>query len=81
MVSLRPSFLAITGVTAPSAKPRFQGEAFKPSNNEYDWLGPGAYFWEANPIRGLEFAGEPQRKSIREPFVVGAVIDLAPAST
>jgi hypothetical protein len=34
------------------------GTAFKPSNNDYDWLGPGIYFWEANPLRGLEFAEE-----------------------
>lgn len=56
-----------------------QGEPFKLSNNEYDWLGPGIYFWEANPQRGLDFAREAaQRKtsSIAEPFVIGAVIDL-----
>jgi hypothetical protein len=34
------------------------GTAFKPSNNDYDWIGPGIYFWEANPLRGLEFAEE-----------------------
>ena len=52
------------------------GEALKPSNNDYDWLGPGIYFWEANPLRGLEFAGEPRRRNVQEPFVVGAVIEL-----
>ena len=34
------------------------GTAFKLSDNDYDWLGPGIYFWEANPLRGLEFAQE-----------------------
>jgi hypothetical protein len=56
-----------------------RGEPFKPSTNEYDWLGPGIYFWEANPLRGLEFAREAaQRKDsrIEKPFVIGAVIEL-----
>lgn len=30
-----------------------RGEPFRISNNDYDWLGPGVYFWEANPERGL----------------------------
>jgi hypothetical protein len=56
-----------------------KGHPFRASNNDYDWLGPGMYFWEANPQRGLDFARQAaQRKSsgIREAFVVGAVIDL-----
>lgn len=55
------------------------GTSFTSSENDYDWLGPGIYFWEANPIRGLEFAAEAGKRTgskIREPFVVGAVIDL-----
>jgi hypothetical protein len=55
------------------------GDAFQPSNNDYDWLGPGIYFWEANPLRGLEFARETLRRkrgTIRTPFVIGAVIEL-----
>jgi hypothetical protein len=52
------------------------GDPFKPSNNDYGWLGPGIYFWEANPVRGLEFAGESRREHVSEPFVVGTVIDL-----
>jgi hypothetical protein len=53
------------------------GTAFKPSNNDYDWLGPGIYFWEAN--RGLEFAEDASRRrasNISKPFVTGAVIEL-----
>jgi hypothetical protein len=56
-----------------------RGKPFRPSNNEYDWLGPGIYFWEANPQRGLDFAQEIARRkpaSIREPFVIGAVLEL-----
>jgi hypothetical protein len=55
------------------------GTAFRPSNNDYDWLGPGIYFWEANPLRGLEFAEEASRRktsNISKPFVIGAVIEL-----
>jgi hypothetical protein len=55
------------------------GEPFKPSDNDYDWLGPGIYFWEANPRRGLEFARAAARRNnaaIKKPFVVGAVISL-----
>jgi hypothetical protein len=52
------------------------GDPFRPSNNDYDWLGPGIYFWEASPVRGLEFARESRRRGVGEPFVVGAVIDL-----
>ena len=56
------------------------GEAFQQSENDYDWLGPGIYFWESNPLRGLEFATELQNVSwgsdITTPVVVGAIIDL-----
>lgn len=55
------------------------GTAFKPSDNDYDWLGPGIYFWEANPQRGLEFAKDLSKRkgsSISKPFVIGAVIEL-----
>ncbi|HTD35985.1 MAG TPA: hypothetical protein VK669_00615 [Candidatus Limnocylindrales bacterium] len=56
-----------------------EGAEFKPSDNEYDWLGPGIYFWESNWARGLEFAYEHMKRKgsrIKEPFVVGAVIDF-----
>ena len=58
------------------------GDSFVPSTNEYDWLGHGVYFWEANPLRGLEFATEMMRRPrgssrVAHPAVVGAVIDLA----
>lgn len=51
------------------------------SNNSWDWLGSGIYFWENDPKRALEFA-ELKKKfpgggaPIKKPFVVGAVIDL-----
>jgi len=55
-----------------------RGTPFKPSDNDYDWLGPGVYFWEANPRRGFEFAQEASRRKgsgISKPFVIGAVIE------
>jgi hypothetical protein len=58
------------------------GAPFVASENDYDWLGSGVYFWEANPRRGLEFARKLQRwrrgkpNTITEPSVVGAAIDL-----
>ncbi len=53
-----------------------------PSENSYDWLGTGIYFWEADPWRALEWAeaaAENRRMTARPvmtPYVVGAVIDL-----
>jgi hypothetical protein len=56
------------------------GEPFEPSDNDYDWLGPGIYFWESNPKRALEWADLLHRRKyasgVSEPFVVGAAIDL-----
>lgn len=55
-----------------------QGElALLPSDKDYDWLGPGAYFWEADPQRAMEWAKEAKaRGRIQSPAVIGAVIDL-----
>lgn len=53
------------------------GEAFRASDREWDWLGPGVYFWEADPRRGLDWAEDLRREgSLAEPAVVGAVVDL-----
>ncbi len=51
---------------------------FQKSENDYDWLGPGVYFWEANPHRALQFAREKKARNhgVKNPMVVGAVIDL-----
>lgn len=58
------------------------GAHLKSSANDYDWLGGGIYFWENDPQRALEFAihvhDNPMvsKGVIKDPFVVGAVIDL-----
>jgi hypothetical protein len=71
--------LGYHGCDAAVAEKLLKNHPFKPSQNIYDWLGEGTYFWEANPLRGLEFAVEAsKRKSskIKKPTVIGAVIDL-----
>lgn len=54
-------------------------QEFRFSQNDYDWLGEGVYFWEANPLRGLQFAQEVatrEPRRIRKPCVIGAILDL-----
>lgn len=49
------------------------------STNDYDWLGRGIYFWENNEERALEWAIELSKRpgsSIKQPAVIGAIIDL-----
>ncbi len=52
------------------------------SKNDYDWLGNGMYFWENNAQRALEFAQDlhlnprQDKKAIKKPAILGAVIDL-----
>lgn len=61
------------------AKRLLDGASFKPSENDYDWLGSGVYFRESNPLRALHFAEELARRGrtgLRTPAVIGAVIDL-----
>jgi hypothetical protein len=57
-------------------------DELRPSENTYDWLGHGIYFWENNPERALTFAHESHARAVSagrkrtRPAVVGAVIDL-----
>lgn len=60
-----------------------KGVLLKSSENNYDWLGHGAYFWENNHERALNFAQDlkdnpPKGKEgfVKEPAVLGAIIDL-----
>ncbi len=56
--------------------------SFKKSENNYDWLGHGMYFWDNDPERALEFARfkkslpQKDKNSIKTPAVVGAAIDM-----
>jgi hypothetical protein len=42
------------------------------NDQDYDWLAPGAYFWESDPRRALEWA---RPKKLRKPAVRGTVYD------
>lgn len=49
------------------------------SDNSYDWLSGGVYFWENNYERAMDYAIESSSRKdskIKTPFVLGAVIDL-----
>jgi hypothetical protein len=54
----------------------------KPSENNYDWLGNGIYFWENDISRAYKYAVELSQKPhlspgvINTPAVLGAVLDL-----
>lgn len=51
------------------------GGTLKKSNNRFDWLGAGTYFWEHGPERALEFALWKQRRGeLTDPFVLDAYI-------
>lgn len=57
-------------------------DQLKPSNNNWDWLGGGVYFWEQNPTRALGYANDVSsgkqfnKTTIKVPFVLGAIIKL-----
>lgn len=56
-----------------------QTEHIEHSANNYDWLGTGAYFWLNDPLRAYEWACLTQKRKpeeIKEPYVIGAIIDL-----
>ncbi|MEJ0106424.1 MAG: hypothetical protein WDO19_29485 [Bacteroidota bacterium] len=53
-----------------------------PSNNDWDWLGGGVYFWEQDPKHALDYAidvanGDQHNSGkIVTPFIIGAIIEL-----
>lgn len=51
----------------------------KNSDHDYDWLGPGIYFWENNVDRAEQWAKDNsllKNSSIKTPGVLGAYLDL-----
>lgn len=51
----------------------------KSSQNSYDWLGNGIYFWENNLSRAQKWAQDQSKRiksTVLEPFVIGAALDL-----
>ena len=56
-----------------------QGSDLTFNENPYDWLGNGIYFWDNSPSRAFEWAKELSEKpnsKIKNPAVIGAIIDL-----
>ncbi len=57
-------------------------DELKASDNAWDWLGPGCYFWESDPSRALKYAIEnakgiqKNKEAIKTPCVIGAIIEL-----
>ena len=53
-------------------------KGFKASENDFDWLGHGMYFWENSPGRAKSYGQELKkvRKKLKDPMVIGAVIHL-----
>lgn len=83
MHNLSASFvLGYHGCNRDTSERLLLNEPFRLSENAYDWLGSGIYFWEANPDRALDWASHrsARKKSSAgietEPSVVGAAIDL-----
>ncbi|HVX86914.1 MAG TPA: hypothetical protein VH253_19175 [Phycisphaerae bacterium] len=78
-----PSFvLGFHGCDRALAERVFAGRTtLRASDNDYDWLGHGVYFWENNPQRALNYARLLKKfpirakQRIRQPAVVGAIID------
>ncbi len=53
MHRLSTSFvLGYHGCEAAVAEKLLAGEPFKASSNDYDWLGPGIYFWKPTRAAG-----------------------------
>jgi hypothetical protein len=49
---------------------------WRPSTNDWDWLGHGIYFWEHAPERAFRWARERYRTRRQRPAVLGAYIQL-----
>ena len=76
----KPLVIGYHGCSVQIMETVLRGEKFlKPSDNTWDWLGDGIYFWEHGHDRALEWARESlkrRRKSVESAAVLGAVIQL-----
>jgi hypothetical protein len=69
--------IAYHGCDEQVASRLLAGEPFRKSNNDFDWLGEGVYFWEYGLDRALQFAHEQRtRGKVERPAVVGALLRL-----
>ena len=76
-MSIPRTVFAYHGCDEAAAERILLGEKFKRSENTYDWLGSGVYFWEYGPNRALRWAENQKRRGkIKNPAVVGAIIGI-----
>lgn len=80
LLSYQRTIFGFHGCDKAVADAVLTGEAtLSASENAYDWLGRGIYFWEHGPMRALEWAIQQAKRNnsrIKEPAVIGAVIQL-----
>lgn len=65
--------IAYHGTDKATARRVFDGASFLASENDYDWLGHGIYFWEDGPDRAWSWA---RKRHGHKAAVVGALIQL-----
>ena len=71
------TIIAYHGCDAEIAERLLRGEPFKRSQNDYDWLGEGIYFWEYGADRALRFAHDQKRRGkLETPAIIGALVQL-----
>lgn len=71
------TIVAYHGCDAGVAERLLDGERFKKSENDYDWLGEGIYFWEYGADRALKFAYDQKaRGRLQTPAIVGVLVQL-----
>jgi hypothetical protein len=69
--------IAYHGCDSDTAEQLLRGEPFKISQNDYDWLGEGIYFWEYGADRALKFAHDQKRRGkVEKPAIVGVLLQL-----
>ena len=81
MYSSKPTIVyGFHGIDKTSAlKILTQKDNFRHSDNNYDWLGRGVYFWENNLERAKQYAIQDSKRcnsTVKDPFVLGAVLEL-----
>jgi len=68
--------IAYHGCSQETADRLLAGEPFTISENDYDWLGRGIYFWEFGPDRARRWAEARATRKGDTAAVVGAVVQL-----